>query len=139
MSDPITEAEYLGNNILAMEAARADRERIMATCPSRRESERREAAAQQAADLTLAAEATLRRATYLLERAEPLAETLGAALNHSGLNVANALGAYLGGLVVTAGYGYPATALVGVALALVGLLVLVPYRILDQRTGSPLR
>ena len=79
MSDPITEAEYLGNNILAMEAARADRERIMATYPSRRESERREAAAQQAADLTLAAEATLRRATYLLERAEPLAETLGAA------------------------------------------------------------
>lgn len=79
MSDPITEAEYLGNNILAIEAVRAARERSMAMHPARRESERREAAAQQAADLTLAAEATLRRASYLLERAEPLAETLGAA------------------------------------------------------------
>ncbi|MGP5219409.1 hypothetical protein [Arthrobacter rhombi] len=79
MSDPTTEAEFLGNNIVDVEAARAARARSMAMHPARRESERREAAAQQAADLTLAAEATLRRATYLLERAEPLAETLGAA------------------------------------------------------------
>lgn len=79
MSDPITEAQYLGNNVVDVEAARADRARSMAVHPARRESERREAAAQQAADLTLAAEATLRRASYLLERAEPLAESLGAA------------------------------------------------------------
>ena len=34
------------------------------------------------------------------------AQTLGAALNHASLNVANALGAWLGGLVIAAGWGY---------------------------------
>ena len=34
------------------------------------------------------------------------AQTLGAAMNHASLNVANALGAWLGGLVIAAGYGY---------------------------------
>ena len=34
------------------------------------------------------------------------AQTLGAALNHASLNIANALGAWLGGLVVAAGLGY---------------------------------
>ena len=43
------------------------------------------------------------------------AQTLGAAMNHASLNVANALGAWLGGLVIAAGYGYRAPALVGVA------------------------
>ncbi len=36
------------------------------------------------------------------------AQTLAAALNHSALNVANALGAWLGGLVIAAGFGYTA-------------------------------
>ena len=45
------------------------------------------------------------------------AQTLGAALNHASLNVANALGAWLGGLVIAAGWGYRAPALVGVGLA----------------------
>jgi DHA1 family inner membrane transport protein len=53
------------------------------------------------------------------------AQTLGAAMNHASLNVANALGAWLGGLVIAAGHGYRAPALVGVALSLAGLLVLV--------------
>jgi MFS transporter, DHA1 family, inner membrane transport protein len=52
------------------------------------------------------------------------AQTLGAALNHSALNVANALGAWLGGLVIAAGWGYPAASLVGAALSLGGLIVL---------------
>ncbi len=34
------------------------------------------------------------------------AQTLGAAMNHASLNIANALGAWLGGLVIAAGYGY---------------------------------
>ena len=41
------------------------------------------------------------------------AQTLGAAMNHASLNLANALGAWLGGLVIAAGYGYTAPALVG--------------------------
>ena len=53
------------------------------------------------------------------------AQLLGAALNHSALNAANALGAWLGGLVIAAGLGYSATSLVGVALAGLGLAVLV--------------
>ena len=38
------------------------------------------------------------------------AQTLGAAMNHASLNVANALGAWLGGLVIAAGCGYRAPA-----------------------------
>ena len=53
------------------------------------------------------------------------AQTLGAAMNHASLNVANALGAWLGGLVIAAGWGYRSPALVGVALSLGGFLVLV--------------
>jgi MFS transporter, DHA1 family, inner membrane transport protein len=53
------------------------------------------------------------------------AQTLGAAMNHASLNVANALGAWLGGLVIAAGYGYRAPALVGVALSVAGLAVIL--------------
>jgi MFS transporter, DHA1 family, inner membrane transport protein len=48
------------------------------------------------------------------------AQTLRAALNHASLNVANALGAWLGGSVIAAGLGYRAPAVVGAALCLVG-------------------
>ena len=41
------------------------------------------------------------------------AQTVGAAMNHASLNIANALGAWLGGLVIAAGFGYTAPALVG--------------------------
>jgi DHA1 family inner membrane transport protein len=51
------------------------------------------------------------------------AQMIGAALNHSSLNIANGLGAYLGALVVGAGYGYRAPSLVGVGLALAGLAI----------------
>jgi DHA1 family inner membrane transport protein len=53
------------------------------------------------------------------------AQTLGAAMNHSSLNMGNALGAWLGGLVIAAGWGYRAPSLVGVVLALAGLAVLL--------------
>ena len=53
------------------------------------------------------------------------AETLGAAMNHASLNVANALGAWVGGAVISAGLGYRAPALAGVGLSVVGLVVLV--------------
>jgi DHA1 family inner membrane transport protein len=53
------------------------------------------------------------------------AQTLGAAMNHASLNVANALGAWLGGLVIAAGFGYRAPALVGIALSAAGLLVIL--------------
>lgn len=52
------------------------------------------------------------------------ARNLGAAMNHASLNFANALGAFLGGSVVAAGYGYRSPSLVGAGLAVAGLLVL---------------
>ena len=64
------------------------------------------------------------------------AQTLGAAMNHASLNAANALGAWLGGLVIAAGWGYRAPALVGAALSLLGLAVLVWSALLHRRTGT---
>ncbi|OWJ80729.1 MFS transporter [Haematobacter genomosp. 1] len=52
------------------------------------------------------------------------AQTLAAALNHSAFNAANALGPWLAAMVLTAGYGFPASGFVGSALALGGLLLL---------------
>nr|WP_231857992.1 MFS transporter [Nocardia farcinica] len=51
------------------------------------------------------------------------AQTLAAALNHAALNIANAAGAWLGGLVIAAGFGYTAPALVGAGLAVTGVLL----------------
>ena len=51
------------------------------------------------------------------------AQSLAAALNHSAFNVANAIGPWLGGLAITAGYGLASTGYVGCALALAGLAV----------------
>lgn len=61
------------------------------------------------------------------------ARTLGAAMNHSSLNVANALGAWLGGLVIATGHGLRAPSLVGAGLSLGGLLVLGVSLVLHRR------
>jgi DHA1 family inner membrane transport protein len=53
------------------------------------------------------------------------AQTLGAAMNHASLNIANALGAWLGGVVIAAGWGLRAPALVGVLLSLAGVGILL--------------
>ncbi len=51
------------------------------------------------------------------------AQGLAAALNHSAFNTANALGPWLGGLVIAAGYGWTSTGWVGSGLALAGLAI----------------
>ena len=51
------------------------------------------------------------------------AQTLAAASNHSAFNAANALGPWLGGMAITAGYGWTSTGYVGAATAVGGLLV----------------
>jgi DHA1 family inner membrane transport protein len=63
------------------------------------------------------------------------AETLGAAVSHASLNIGNALGAWLGGLVIAAGYGYRSPLVVGVALSLAGFVVLAAAAFAD-RTGN---
>ncbi|ETD30703.1 MFS transporter [Williamsia sp. D3] len=64
------------------------------------------------------------------------AQTLAAALNHSALNIANAGGAWLGGLVIAAGYGYRAPSLLGAGLAVAGLLVLALALAYARRAGT---
>jgi DHA1 family inner membrane transport protein len=61
------------------------------------------------------------------------AQMLGAALNHSALNAANALGAWSGGLVIAAGYGYTAPGLLGAGLAAAGLVALSVSGVLRRR------
>jgi DHA1 family inner membrane transport protein len=51
------------------------------------------------------------------------AQTLAAASNHSAFNAANALGPWLGGMAISAGFGWTSTGYVGAATAVVGLLV----------------
>ena len=64
------------------------------------------------------------------------AQTLAAALNHSALNIANAFGAWLGGAVISAGYGWAATGWVGALLALAGLAVFAVSVALDRKQRS---
>ena len=50
-------------------------------------------------------------------------QTLAAAANHSSLNLGNSLGAFLGGVVIAAGFGYLSVAWVGLVLAVLGVLI----------------
>jgi DHA1 family inner membrane transport protein len=61
------------------------------------------------------------------------APTLAAAANHSAFNLANAGGAYLGGLVIAAGFGWTAPSWVGAGLAGVGLALALVSGALDRR------
>jgi len=49
------------------------------------------------------------------------AQALAAALNHSAFNMANALGAWLGGVAIGAGLGWTSTGWVGALLSLAGM------------------
>ena len=64
------------------------------------------------------------------------AQMLGAALNHSALNVANGLGAWLGAVVIEAGHGYRAPSLVGAGLAVAGLAVFLIGLRVQRTTGE---
>jgi len=67
-------------------------------------------------------------------------QTLAAAINHSSLNIGNSLGAYLGGLVIAAGFGFVAPTWLGLLLCVPGVLfalggALVSKHLLTE-TGS---
>nr|WP_210294421.1 MFS transporter [Rhizobium sp. BK212] len=64
------------------------------------------------------------------------AQTLAAASNHSAFNIANAIGAWLGGLVIAWGYGFAATGYVGAALSFLGLFVFAASFHLERRSRS---
>lgn len=63
------------------------------------------------------------------------AQTLAAASNHSAFNAANALGPWLGGMAITAGYGWTSTGYVGAATAVGGLLIYLLARRDARRVG----
>ena len=64
------------------------------------------------------------------------AQTLAAALNHSAFNIANALGAWLGGLAIAGGLGWASTGWVGALLAGGGLLIFA-LSVAEQRRDRP--
>jgi DHA1 family inner membrane transport protein len=70
--------------------------------------------------------------TRLMDVAQE-AQTLAAAMNHSALNIANALGPWLGGLAIAAGYGWTATGWVGALLSAGGLAIFLLSWALEKR------
>ncbi|MGZ4617014.1 MAG: MFS transporter [Actinomycetes bacterium] len=88
--------------------------------------------------LPLVSSATIPALTARLMDVSHDGKGLAAALNHAALNVGNALGAWLGGVVIAAGFGYTAPALVGAALAATGLLVLGVSYAVDRRERATL-
>jgi DHA1 family inner membrane transport protein len=64
------------------------------------------------------------------------AQTLAASLNHASFNLANALGAALGGAVLAAGLGLTAPMWVAVALTVAGVALLAVSAGLERRAGT---
>ncbi len=64
------------------------------------------------------------------------AQTLAAALHHSAFNVANAIGPWLGGMAIAAGYGLTSTGWIGSGLALGGLAIFL-LSVALERSGRP--
>lgn len=70
--------------------------------------------------------------TRLMDVAED-GQTLAATLNHAAFNMANAVGALLGGMAIAAGYGWSSTGVVGSILAVGGLVLFAISYALDRR------
>ena len=66
------------------------------------------------------------------------AQTMAASLNHAAFNGANALGAWLAGLVISAGFDWSSTGPVGTGLALCGLAIFFFGRWLEKRNPGQL-
>jgi DHA1 family inner membrane transport protein len=65
------------------------------------------------------------------------AQGLAASLNHSAFNTANALGPWLGGLAIAAGWGWTSTGYVGAGLALGGFAIWCVAMLVERRALSP--
>lgn len=63
------------------------------------------------------------------------AHSIASALNHSAFNVGNSLGAYLGGVVISLGFGYRAPIWIGIVLTLLGLIIASTSFLIERRTG----
>ncbi|WP_250459277.1 MFS transporter [Microbulbifer litoralis] len=70
--------------------------------------------------------------TRLMDVAEG-GQTMAASLNHAAFNLANALGAWLAGVAIEAGFTWSITGPVGTLLAIAGLLVFFVGRAVEKR------
>ena len=64
------------------------------------------------------------------------AQSMAAAMNHAAFNAANALGPWLAGLALAAGWGWRSSGVVAVALSLAGMLALGLAWLHARRTGG---
>ncbi|MEU4198689.1 MFS transporter [Streptomyces sp. NPDC045470] len=74
--------------------------------------------------------------TYIMSKAPDSASLVSASVQ-SAFNIANSLGAYLGGLVISAGFGYTAPVWLGALLAVVGLVLAVVVTAATRRGQGP--
>lgn len=74
----------------------------------------------------------------MMMKAAPKSEMMAAAFMQAAFNIANAMGAFLGGIPLQKGYEFNYPSLVGVGMTLIGLIISVRYRYLyaseDQQT-----
>lgn len=63
-------------------------------------------------------------------------QTLAAASNQAAFNIANALGPWLGGMAISAGFDWTVTGYVGAAAAFVGLLIFLASRGVERRGAA---
>lgn len=70
----------------------------------------------------------------LMIRASKGAEELGSSFNQAAFNIANALGAYLGGIPISMGYGFLSANWVGAVLALSGALIAGSVMVIQKNT-----
>ncbi|MBB2900915.1 DHA1 family inner membrane transport protein [Kineococcus radiotolerans] len=64
--------------------------------------------------------------------------SMASAAMQAAFNIGNAMGAFLGGIVIDGGFGYAATAVVALVLALLGLAILAEATRVDKNGRAPL-
>ncbi|MBA4146320.1 MAG: MFS transporter [Cytophaga sp.] len=69
----------------------------------------------------------------LMIQASKGAEMLGASITQAAFNMGNALGAFLGGLPIAAGFGYTSPSLVGMGMALTGVVFAWMLMVLSRK------
>lgn len=72
----------------------------------------------------------------LMIQASKGAEMLGASITQAAFNIGNALGAFLGGLPIAAGFGYTSPELVGVGMAMTGVAIGIGLASLRRKAGT---
>lgn len=66
----------------------------------------------------------------MMMKAAPKSEMMAAAFMQAAFNIANAMGAFLGGIPLEKGYAFSYPSLVGVGMTLIGLIISVRYKYL---------